>query len=178
MEQIFSLRPFLATQLLSSLNLAGTIARAGQRLVIRYEMMGDLTEVAIASRSDTPARKHDLWKNTCFELFFGSKNCDRYWEFNLSPAGHWNVYRFEGYRCGMQEETAFKTLIFSVEQKADSLELVLDINLGQLISTEQTLEIAITAVIKHRNDSVTYWALTHTGAEADFHRRDSFIIEL
>jgi hypothetical protein len=47
-----------------------------------------------------------------------------------------------------------------------------------IVPSEQKLEAAISAVIKLRNGKVTFWALTHPGPEADFHRRDSFIIEL
>jgi hypothetical protein len=30
-------------------------------------------------------------------------------------------------------------------------------------------------VIKDKNSEVSYWALTHQGATADFHLRDSFV---
>ncbi|MCC5625509.1 hypothetical protein LC574_31245, partial [Nostoc sp. CHAB 5715] len=92
--------------------------------------------------------------------------------------GHWNVYRFDGYRQGMQEETAFENLAFNVHNQADGLILVLDVDLDKIVSAEQAIEVGITTVIKDRNGEVTYWALTHQVAEADFHLRDSFIIEL
>ena len=44
-----------------------------------------------------PRRRDRLWEETCLELFLGEEGSERYWEFNLSPAGHWNVYRFEFY---------------------------------------------------------------------------------
>jgi hypothetical protein len=119
-----------------------------------------------------------LWEDTCFEFFLGIKNSAQYWEFNLSPAGHWNVYRFDGYRQGMQEETAFENLPFNVQNQADGLALGLDVDLDKIISVQQAIEVAITTVIKDRDGEVTYWALTHRGVEADFHLRDSFIIEL
>ncbi|MHC5731039.1 MAG: DOMON-like domain-containing protein, partial [Nostoc sp.] len=112
------------------------------------------------------------------EFFIGSKDSLRYWEFNLSPAGHWNVYRFDGYREGMQEETAFTILPFSVQNQADGLALALDVDLGKIVSENQAIEVGITTVIKDKDGEVTYWALTHRGAEADFHLRDSFIVEL
>ena len=36
----------------------------------------------------------------------------------------------------------------------------------------------IAAVIKLAGGELTYWALTHPGPAADFHRRDSFVVEL
>jgi len=178
-DQTFSLQPFASTKPLSNLKITGNIARRANQLGIRCTLFGDnLKEVIVAPPSDIPERKHELWKDTCFEFFLGIKDSERYWEFNLSPAGHWNVYRFDGYRQGMQEETAFIRLPFSVQNQSEGLAFALDVDLGKIVSADQALKIAITAVIKHRDGEVTYWALTHRGAEADFHQRDSFIVEL
>ncbi|NDJ20683.1 hypothetical protein GS682_03300 [Nostoc sp. B(2019)] len=176
-DQIFSLEPFPSTKPLSNLKITGSITRRDHQLAIRYKLFDELKEVIIAPALDRPDRKHELWKDTCFEFFLSIKDSEQYWEFNLSPLGHWNVYRFDGYRQGMQEETAFTTLPFSVQNQADGLAIALDVDLGKIVLA-QVWEIAITSVIKHRDGEVTYWALTHRGAEADFHQRDSFIIEL
>ncbi|MEH2278858.1 MAG: DOMON-like domain-containing protein [Nostoc sp.] len=177
-HQTFSLQPFPFTKSLPNLKIVGNIARNSNQLTICYMLEGDFKEIAIAPLSNTPSRKHELWKDTCFELFFAIKDSQRYWEFNLSPAGHWNVYRFDGYRQGMQEETGFTILPFNVQNQADGLALALDVDLGKIVSAVQEIEVAITTVIKHRDGEVTYWALTHRSAEADFHLRDSFIVEL
>jgi hypothetical protein len=177
-EQIFSLQPFSANESLSNLKIAGNIARNENLLIISYALLGDIKEVAIAPASETPERKHELWKDTCFEFFLGIQDSPRYWEFNLSPSGDWNVYSFDGYRQGMQEETAFTTLPFSVQNSSDCLAIALDIDLEQIVSADQMLDVAITTVIQHGNGEVSYWALTHQGAEADFHLRESFIVEL
>ncbi|MBC6434509.1 DOMON-like domain-containing protein, partial [Nostoc sp. HG1] len=150
----------------------------GNKLAIRYMLEGDLKEIAIAPPLNPPLRKHELWEDTCLEFFLSIKDSQQYWEFNLSPAGHWNVYRFHGYRQGMQEETAFENLPFNVQNQADGLALALDVDLDKIVSAEQAIEVGITTVIKYRDGEVTYWALTHRGAEADFHLRDSLIIEL
>ncbi|MEH1875319.1 DOMON-like domain-containing protein [Nostoc sp.] len=176
-NQTFSLQPFLSTKSLPNLKIAGNIARNGNQLAIRYMLEDDLKEIAIVPLSNTPSRKHELWQDTCFEFFLGVKDSARYWEFNLSPAGHWNVYRFDGYRQGMQEETAFENLSFNVQNQADSLALALNVDLDKIISVKQAIEVAITTVIKDRDGEVTYWALTHKGAETDFHLRDSFIVK-
>ncbi|MEH2027742.1 DOMON-like domain-containing protein [Nostoc sp.] len=177
-DQTFSLQPFASTKSLLNLKIAGNIARNANQLSICYTLGGDLKEIAITPPSNAPSRKYELWEDTCFEFFLGINNSQRYWEFNLSPAGHWNVYHFDGYRQGMQEETAFEKLPFSVQNQPDGLTLLLDVDLGKIISAEQAIEVGITTVIKYRDGKVTYWALTHRGAEADFHLRDSFIVKL
>ncbi|MBW4668727.1 MAG: DOMON-like domain-containing protein [Cyanomargarita calcarea GSE-NOS-MK-12-04C] len=177
-DQTFSLQPFASADLVSGLKIAGNIARNANLLIISYAILGNIQEVVIAPPSNTPSRKHGLWENTCFEFFVGIQNSDKYWEFNLSPSSDWNVYRFDGYRQGMQEETAFTTLPFSVQYSSDCLAIALDIDLDKIVSEQTVLDVAITTVIKHSDDTVTYWALTHLGVEADFHLRDSFIIKL
>lgn len=177
-HQAFSLQPFSAAHAPANLQLTGTIARQAHRLNLRYVLSGDLSRIAIAAPSDKPTRQHELWQETCFEFFLGLEGRDRYWEFNLSPAGHWNIYRFEGYRQGMQEETAFTALPFVVEAQPEQLSLSLELNLQAIAPAESPLDVAITAVIKSSSTDVTYWALAHTGSEADFHRRDSFVLQI
>lgn len=183
---MFDLQPFPSKKHLQNLQITGNIERNSNRLIVGYVVRGDLKQIAIAKRavrriatpSNTPARKHELWEETCFEFFLGIKNYPQYWEFNLSPAGDWNVYHFDGYRQGMQEEIAFTTLPFSVDNQADSLTISIDVDLDKIVAEEQLLDVAITTVIKQKNGDVSYWALTHRGAEADFHLRESFVLEM
>jgi hypothetical protein len=178
MEQTFSLQPFSYNESLPNLKIAGNVARNGNLLIISYALLGDLKEVAIAETSDNPTRKNELWQDTCFEFFIGIKDSPRYWEFNLSPSGDWNIYGFDGYRQGMQEEVTFTTLPFSVHQSSDCLAIALDIDLDQIVPVEQSIDVAITTVLNYGDGEVSYWALTHQGTEADFHLRDSFIVQL
>jgi hypothetical protein len=177
-EQNFSLQPFDLTSSLPDIKITGSIARNGNKLTICYALLGDLTKVQIPASADLLKRKYDLWEETCFEFFVGIKNSPDYWEFNLSPAGHWNVFHLENYRQGLQEEMAVTSLPFSVQQKSDALLVTLEVDLNKFISAEQSLEVGITTVIKSKEGNLSYWALTHCGEEADFHRRESFIVEL
>lgn len=175
-NQTFNLKPFLSQESLPNLQITGNITRYANQLSLCYQVLGDLTQVEIPPLSETPTRQHELWENTCFEFFLGMKDAPEYWEFNLSPAGHWNVYHFDSYRQGMQEETAFNSLPFTIDQQSDSLALRVNVDLGKIIHQEEKIEVAITTVIKNKDRTITYWALTHSGLEADFHLRDSFII--
>lgn len=177
MQNTFTLQPFPSVEALFNLKITGNIARHQNLLTISYNLLGNIQQVDITP-PETPQRKHELWQDTCFEFFLGAKNSPAYWEFNLSPAGHWNIYRFNNYRQGMQEETAFTTLPFDVKHNSDSLDLTLNVNLDKIISVDQAIEVAITTVIKSTNGEVSYLALSHKGAEPDFHLRESFVIEL
>jgi hypothetical protein len=174
----FVLQPCGQTGLSPDIVIGGTIARRGATLAIRYVLRGRLAALVIPGRAARPGRRPGLWEATCFEFFLGVKEAPEYWEFNLSPAGHWNVYRFTGYRQGMAEETAFTSLAFSVRRRPDRLEVALELDLGQIAVAGQPLVVGLAAVINFRDLGLTYWALTHPGAQADFHRRDSFQLEL
>lgn len=174
----FCLQPFFLDSSPPNLKIVGSISRHANTLTISYEILGDLAQLVIPTSIDAPVRKHELWQETCLEFFLGSKDSPRYWEFNFSPAGHWNVYCFADYRQGMQEEIAFESLPFTVQKLENSLLLVLEINLAKIVQADQALEVGISAVIKTKDGEVTYWALTHPSLQADFHRRDSFVVQL
>jgi hypothetical protein len=46
------------------------------------------------------------------------------------------------------------------------------------LAAVQPLELAVTAVLEQRNGLISYWALQHGGPEADFHRRDGFVLRI
>ena len=177
-DRSFSLQPFSPIGPPLTIKITGHIARRPRQLAIHYDLRGNLAELVIPALAAMPARRPGLWEETCFEFFLGVKDAPGYWEFNLSPAGHWNVYRFAGYRQGMAEETGLTSLPLSVRCRADSLEVALELDVGRIVSANQPLVVGIAAVIKLAGNGLTYWALTHPGPQADFHRRDSFLVEL
>ena len=128
-------------------------------------------------RPPTPAAD-GLWQETCLEFFLAPRDNPGYWEFNLSPAGHWNVYRFRDYRQGMTEAAAFTALPFSVQKEPALWHLTVEIDLARIIPADQALDAAASAVIMDRHLETTYWAMIHPGPQPDFHRRDAFLIDL
>ena len=177
-RQNFSLEPFPSDGPLPSVKITGNIARRGDKLAVRYHLRGDPAELIVPAPADRPGRKHGLWEETCFEFFLGVKGEARYWEFNLSPAGHWNVYGFAGYRHGMAEEKAFRSLPVGVRRRPDSLLVAVEPAVGLIVTADRPIEVGIAAVIQLAGGGLTYWALIHPGLQADFHRRDSFLVEL
>ncbi len=178
--QRFSLRPFrVAESPPLQYEINGDIARSSETLSIRYSLSGSTGGIFIPAASDAPARKDGLWEETCFELFLAVVGDSRYWEFNLSPAGHWNVYRFETYRIGMEEERAYASLPFVIENRPDSLSLSLDAVLSDIVRPDESLDVGVSAVVSGSDGGPSfYWALIHCGEKADFHLRESFIIRL
>ena len=174
----FSLHPFGLTGPEVDLSITGQISRRAQTLAIRYVLVGRLAEVAMPAPAAAPARRRGLWEETCFEFFLGLQDSPGYWEFNLSPAGTWNVYRFSGYRQGMTEEPAFTSLPFDLQKRPDSWRLALEVDLSRIVPSGRALEVGVAAVVKLRDGRASYWALSHPGSRPDFHRREGFSINM
>lgn len=162
----------------SAFVLGGGAARDGDILRIYYVLTGALPQLAIAPAVPTPERRHGLWEATCFEFFVAPHGSANYWEFNLSPAGHWNVFAFTDYRQGMRPETGITALPFQVQPSATQLRLDLTVDLGPLATGVPQWDLGVTTVMLRADGTTEYWAVAHTGPQPDFHRRDSFRIAL
>lgn len=177
-RQSFSLIPFSA-QDVPAITIKGQVARQSNTFYVRHVIAGNLRAVALQSLNASPARKDELWRTTCFEFFLAIKNTSQYWEFNMSPSGDWNVYVMDAYRqVGMRAEMRIKRFPFDVRKEADGLlSLEMAINLDPIINSEKPIEVGIASVIQMKDGKETYWALLHPRPEADFHVRESFVLE-
>jgi hypothetical protein len=176
--QTFQLIPYPAKDL-PQIQITGEIERTANQLSIRYEVTGDVDSILLPSLSTTPARKDDLWKATCFEFFIAMKDQTRYREFNLSPSGDWNVYVMDAYRqVNMREESAISQLPFQFQKTESSLLLSATVDLNPILSIDAKLDVGITTIVQTNAGNESYWALLHPGAQADFHMRKSFTMEL
>lgn len=141
---------------------------------VRYALTGDLSEIAIPAPEPFPARKDRLWEETCLEFFLGPTDSERYWEFNLSPSGNWNVYRFASPRKGMAEEPAVPSLPFAVRTEAGTLHLSMELDIGKIIPAAEPFVAAVCVILKNAKGGKSHWALAHPALRPDFHRREGF----
>jgi hypothetical protein len=172
----FSLKPFRGEGNGQDIRITGTIERRANALGISYALLGNLSELAIPAPGKSPGRKNRLWEETCFEFFLGVNDSERYWELNLSPAGHWNVFRFTSYREGMREELAFTSLPFDLRKGPEILSLSLDLDIGKILPAGKALEAGVSAIIKTIKGMTSHWALAHPSPRPDFHRREGFTL--
>jgi hypothetical protein len=85
----------------------------------------------------------------------------------------------DAYRqIGLKEETSIERLQFSVKNRGQSISVETAIDLTPFIKEDQQIQAEITSVIEDKNGHETYWALTHPGIQADFHRREGFVLLL
>ncbi len=161
-----------------NLTINGIVDRQRNLFSIHYTLTGNLGEIFLPPSVTNPARKDELWRTTCFELFIAVKDSPQYWEFNMSPSGDWNVYVMDAYRqVNMREETRIQRLQFKVQNDTQcfSLEAALDLNAINI--GENSIEAGISTIICSNNRMESYWALVHRLAKPDFHLRDSFVLE-
>jgi hypothetical protein len=158
-------------------------SRQAGRLELSWRLAGDLDALVLPDPSETRRRCDGLWQTTCLEAFWGFAGQDAYWELNLAPSGDWNLYRLNHYR-GPLAPVALAAPPWQVRRRAGELEVAVDLDLGEVAGGDESgvaglpLEVSLTAVIDQVGQGVSYWALAHTGAEPDFHRRDSFRLGL
>lgn len=154
------------------------LKREGNLLHAVYVITGDVETVRFSKRTSEPERKNDLWKKTCFELFVSPKGSPEYWEFNFSPSGDWNCYKFGDYRKGMEEEKRISApqINFPVDTGTYRHHVVVDLSKIKLL--EGDLDLSASAVIERVSGDFSYWATYHSGDKPDFHRRNSFILRL
>lgn len=173
----FTLHPFAAPSE-TGITLGGTIRRDSGRLCLTYRLHGPLHHLCIFPPSVEPQRRHELWKGTCLEGFIQPAGSSAYWELNLSPAGHWNLYRFDAYRQGMREEPAIAKTNITVKTCVDQIDLGTEVDLSALGIGSEKLAIGLSAVIRALDGHLDYWALTHPDTKPDFHHPRSFVIGL
>ena len=177
--QHFQLTPFDPLPVDFNLTVGGHISRPNAETIqIHYQLSGDLNAVVIPQRLNPPVRRDELWTTTCLELFIGAKESTPYWEFNLSPNGDWNIYRLSAYRSNLTPDLAYQNLASAIHSKASQFELNVVCPIPADLKTSPKLDVAICAVIQFKQGPISYWALNHGGAEADFHRRDGFVLSL
>ena len=184
MPQPFSLQCFPGNQQGPPLRISGSLARRGAQLLVSYQLQGDLDQLDIPAPRAPAGRRDNLWRRTCFELFIAAPGEPGYWEYNLSPSGDWNCYRFKGYREQMAVETAVSAALIELRTTNSGLWLGATLPLPPALlpppaaPTHRPPEVAISAVIQQRDGGLSHWALTHPARQADFHHRDGFVLAL
>lgn len=177
-EHHFSLVPF-PDPVLPRIQISGRVARERNLLSIQYSLAGSTGDILFPKPATQPGRRDELWMETCFEFFLALPGQPQYWEFNLSPAGHWNTYRMDAYRrIGFREEPLIEQLQVECRKEVDCLSAAVCVDLSSIIPSGEVIQVGITSVLQTRSGSETYWALSHPAPQADFHSRESFLLQL
>lgn len=174
----FQLRPFSPGAAPQGLQISGSVDRRPGTLLITYIMAGDLERIVLPEPALSVSRRHELWRRTCFEVFFGIPGQTAYWEGNFSPSGDWNIYRFTDYRQGMAEEQRSDRPLCRVVTDKSRLESAGSMDIHDLCPDSEVLMAGIGCIVLEMSGRISYWAVDHCGAHPDFHDRRSFQLQL
>jgi hypothetical protein len=162
---------FAAEEPHGGLALTADVRRRHDRLLVHFELRGDLSGLSLPAPTLSPRRADGLWQDTCFELFLAEPGTPAYREFNLAPSGDWNAYRFATYRQGGAPDPDVTTLPFAVSRNFDCVTLDAEFAVGS-----SPRELGLTAIVRDQTGAISHWALHHAGARPDFHLRESFVL--
>lgn len=149
--------------------LQGQIFKIDDRLRVEYCLMGELSNWQLPRPSYHPERRWHLWQHTCFELFWRPQGQTHYWEFNVSPAGHWNVFAFSDYRQDMMEDPRLDSITFQARHARSAFDLVCELPLNSL-AISGLARFGPAAILLDAEGRRTYWAMHHEAQGPDFHR--------
>lgn len=94
--------------------------------------------------------------------------------FSIGPVGKLSFQRLPGTRCGFFPTAAPR---ISLHCSPDGFQLDASIA-RELLPSDHTLLLGISAVIELADGSKSYWALEHGAPQPDFHLRQSFALTL
>jgi len=113
-------------------------------------------------------RQDNLWKTTCFEVFWQPIGQPGYVEFNLSPSGKWASYDFDAFREGMRDAPVDAiSLACSHQSSNGSGELVLKASIAANLPVPA--QVALNAIVEHEDGGLQFWALAFPPGPPEFH---------
>ena len=127
-----------------------------------FTATGDIARIVMPARTE-PGRFDDLWRTTCFEIFWQPKGGSFYREFNLSPSTRWACYDFDDFRSAMRNAPADVTIMPKVS--ANTLELTVDI----VSDLPRPAKVALNAIIEDADGANRFWALAFADGAPEFH---------
>lgn len=129
-----------------------------------FRATGDLDAIIIPELVK-PARTDNLWKTTCFEIFWQPQGGKYYREFNLSPSTRWACYDFDDFRLNSRDGPA----VVVIECRREGDELIIEAE----ISSELPLpaDVALNGIIEDIQGNIQFWALAFEAGKPEFHSK-------
>ncbi|WP_284125436.1 DOMON domain-containing protein [Parerythrobacter aestuarii] len=143
--------------------LAASVEATADGCRARFRLEGDVTAIKVPEPA-TGERMDNLWKTTCFEIFWQPHGGSYYREFNLSPSSRWACYDFDDFRLNSRDAPV-SAISIACAVSDDALEL------ETTIASELPLpaDIALNAIVEDREGNIQFWALAFAPGKPEFH---------
>lgn len=150
-------------------------------LKVEFRMDGDVSALCLPDfevDSKNRTRRHDLWRSTCFEVFFSKSSQgsseQSYHEVNVSTSGSWNVYDFSSYR---QPQVLLESSQFQVQNILKTNDGVCFEIAGDFQDSSE-YQISLACVLQTIDQKIHYKALKHVSVDKpDFHTQGSRVLK-
>lgn len=146
-------------------------------LFISYKVTGkELPLIDLGHEIPQHKRVIKLWEKTCFELFIKNQK-DSYVEFNFSPEFEWNAFYFVKKGATLTEYERIDSVKTDILLSLNVFHLIVQIDKRKFpdgFFDGNELSAGVTSVVKQKNGSLSYWALSHEDTRPNFHDFRSF----
>jgi hypothetical protein len=140
-----------------------TITATPQGCEAEFRLDGHVPAIIVPEPA-APERMDNLWKTTCFEIFWQPLGGTWYREFNLSPSGRWAAYDFDSFREGMRDAPV-EAIAISCSHDENGLVLKASI----AAELPDPAQVALNAIVDHPGGALQFWALAFPPGKAEFH---------
>jgi hypothetical protein len=137
---------------------------------VTFVARGNVAKITVPTVA-TPGRYDDLWKSTCFEIFW-THDGTSYREFNLSPSTRWACYDFDAFREGMRNAPAEVKIAVSV----GDTELRLTAEIRSALALPAA--VALNGIVGDEDGVNRFWALAFRPGAPEFHASECRALEL
>lgn len=135
----------------------------GQGCEAEFCLEGDISAIKIPMHRDSQ-RMDNLWKTTCFEIFWQPDGGSYYREFNLSPSSRWACYDFDEFREGMRDAPV---RAIAIACSHDDKQLTLKASIASELPVPA--KVALNAIVEDAEGKIQFWALAFEDGKAEFH---------
>ncbi|WP_128892581.1 hypothetical protein [Erythrobacter sp. HKB08] len=129
----------------------------------RFRLQGDIANIKIPEPAMSE-RMDNLWKTTCFEIFWQPRGDSYYREFNLSPSSRWACYDFDDFRLNSRDAPVEA---ISISCSHSDGELVLETEIASELPLPA--DVALNAIVEDMQGRIQFWAPAFPDGKPEFH---------
>lgn len=129
----------------------------------QFRLDGQVGSIVLPAPAPS-ARTDNLWKTTCFEIFWQPIGGTAYREFNLSPSGRWAAYDFDAFREGMRDAPVDAIALSTAHSDGE-----LTLKAAIAADLPAPAQVALNAIVEHPGGALQFWALAFPPGKPEFH---------
>ncbi|ABC63276.1 hypothetical protein [Erythrobacter litoralis] len=129
----------------------------------KFRLDGDIGQIKVPVHAASE-RMDNLWKTTCFEIFWQPHGGSSYREFNLSPSSRWAAYDFDGFRENSRDAPVPAIAIACAAHDAK-----LELEAGIASALPLPADVALNAIVEDVDGNIEFWALAFADGKPEFH---------